>query len=137
MTCLESDILYMDIAHRISLESKAIRNKVGAVLVQNSNIISFGWNGTPTGFSNICENENGETFPYVLHAEENVLTKLIKNGSTTTIGSTLYITLSPCFNCAKLILQAGICRVVYHTLYRDAEPLNFLKNVNIVVDQII
>ena len=136
------DSLYMDIALRVSEMSYAVRKKVGAVLVNDENIISFGWNGVPRGFNNRCEDPVGE--PYfkateigpitdlktkeeVVHAEMNTIAKLARNGGTA-LGSFLYLTLSPCFHCAKLILQSGIKRVIYKEKYRDDKPIEFLKN---------
>ena len=102
------------------------RRKVGAILVKDKMIISDGYNGTPSGFPNICEDENNLTFPYVLHAEANAITKVAKSNNSSD-GSTLYVTDSPCIECAKLIIQAGIKRVVYSKLYRITDGLDLLK----------
>lgn len=131
------DQLYMDLAERISLMSYAVRSKVGVVIVKNDNIISFGWNGMPSRMNNCCEKvvrhdeltatDILETNPEVLHAESNALMKLVKNGNENASGATLYITLSPCFECAKLILQSGIKSVVYKEQYRNTEAIDFLR----------
>jgi len=115
--------------------SHCSRKQVGAIIVKDEVIISDGYNGTPTGFDNCCENEQGETKWYVLHAEANALMKLSKSTNSSK-GATLYITLSPCKDCAKLILQAGIQRVVYFNEYKDCSGLEFLKNTGITLDYI-
>lgn len=133
------DNMYMDIAARVAAMSYARRAKVGAVLAHNNNIISYGWNGSPSGQDNNCENEiNGvlSTKPEVLHAESNVLMKLVASGGTGSSGSTLYVTLSPCFECAKLIKQAKISRVVYRDQYRDSSGIDFLTSLGVVVEKI-
>ena len=109
------------------------RRKVGALIVKNNMIISDGYNGTPSGFENICEDENGVTKPYVLHAEANAITKLARS-SNNSEGSTLYITDSPCIECAKLIIQAGIKRVVYAREYRLTDGADLLRQAGIKVD---
>jgi len=119
------DKVFINIAKETSTLSHCVRSKVGAVLVKDGNIISFGYNGTPSGMSNICE-ENDVTLPYVIHAEINVILKAAKTGNSVD-GSTLYLTLSPCIDCSKVILQSGIKRVVYLTEYRNLEGVNFLK----------
>lgn len=133
------DRLYIDLASRIAQMSHAVRSKVGAVLVLDSNIISYGWNGTPSGDENTCEIELDDgtlqTKPEVLHAESNLLSKLICTGGTGSAGATLYVTLSPCFECAKLIKQAGIKRVVFRDLYRNTDGLTFLQNRGVTVEQ--
>ena len=96
-------------------------------------IISDGYNGTPSGFENVCEDENGLTKPYVLHAEANAITKLARSGNNSE-GSTLYVTASPCIECAKLIIQAGIKRVVYAEKYRLTEGIELLRRANIEVE---
>lgn len=112
------------------------RRQVGALIVKDKTIISDGYNGTPSGLENICEDENGHTKWYVLHAEANAILKVSKS-TQSCIGATLYVTLSPCKECSKLILQAGISRIVYCELYRDDEGLNFLrKNKGIVINQL-
>jgi len=110
--------------------SKCDRKKVGSLIVKDGMIISDGYNGTPSGFPNACEDEMGETHWYVLHAEANALTKLAKSNNSAK-GATLYITLSPCKDCSKLILQAGISRVVYVNEYKDTSGLEFLKETEI------
>ena len=107
--------------------------KVGALVVKQKMIISDGYNGTPSGFENICEEENGITKPYVLHAEANAITKLARSGNNSD-GSTLYVTASPCIECAKLIIQAGIKRVVYGEKYRLTEGIDLLKRANIEIE---
>lgn len=119
------DKVFINIAKETSTLSHCVRSKVGAVLVLNGNIISFGYNGTPSGMSNNCE-ENDVTLPYVIHAEINVILKAAKTGNSVD-GSTLYLTLSPCIDCSKVILQSGIKRVVYLTEYRNLDGVNFLK----------
>ncbi len=108
------------------------RRQVGALLVKDKMIISDGFNGTPEGFENECEDENNTTKAYVLHAEANAITKVAKSGNNS-LGATLYATTSPCIECAKLIIQAGIKRVVYLDNYRSEEGLNLLKRANIEV----
>jgi dCMP deaminase len=122
--------LYLDIALRISEMSYAKRKKVGAVLVKEDNIISFGWNGTPKGFDNNCEDENNDTIPEVIHAEPNIISKAARLGINTS-DSILYLTLSPCFECSKLIIQSNIKKVIYIEQYRDTRPLDFLKKAGI------
>lgn len=119
------DKVFINIAKETSTLSHCVRSKVGAVLVKDGNIISFGYNGTPAGMPNACEEDN-VTFPHVIHAESNAIIKAAKTGSAVD-GSTLYLTLSPCLDCSKLILQSGIKRVVYLNEYRSTEGINFLK----------
>ena len=119
-------ILYLDLAHRIAKESYCKRLQVGAVIVKDGNIISFGYNGTPSGMPNKCE-ENDITFSYVLHAESNAITKACKSPISTE-GATMYITHSCCVECAKLIMQSGIKQVYYAQEYRTPSGLNLLKN---------
>ena len=119
------DKVFINIAKETSTLSHCVRSKVGAVLVKSGNIISFGYNGTPSGMDNRCE-ENNSTLPHVIHAEINCILKAAKTGNSVD-GSTLYLTLSPCLDCSKLILQSGIKRVVYLTPYRNLEGVNFLK----------
>ena len=126
------DLAYLKLAQQWSNLSYAKRRKVGALLVQDGVIISDGYNGTPTGFDNHCEDENGETFWYVLHAEANAITKVARTTQSAK-GATLYITLSPCRECAKLILQTGIQRVVFTEMYRDQTGVEFLKNAGITI----
>ena len=106
------------------------RRKVGALLVKDQMIISDGYNGTPAGFENICEDEAGTTKPYVLHAEANAITKIARSGNSSQ-GSTLYIPASPCLECSKLIIQAGIKRVVFNDLYRITDGLNVLNRAGV------
>ena len=115
--------------------SHCSRKQVGALIVKDRMIISDGYNGTPTGYDNSCEDENGETLWYVLHAEANALTKIAKSNHNAE-GATLYITLSPCKECSKLILQAGIKRVVYVNGYKDQSGLQFLEESGISITQI-
>lgn len=125
------DKLYLDITLRISEMSLATRKKVGCCIVKDNNIISFGWNGTPSGFDNQCETENGDTKPEVIHAEMNAFSKLLKNGNQSIEGATIYLTLSPCWDCAKVIIQSGVKRVVYLDEYRNIDPLRFLEKTGI------
>lgn len=134
--CSEKELrmhtFYMDIAKRASELSYANRSKVGAVLVKDNNILSFSWNGNPTGFDNKCEDINGNTLPTVVHAESNIFSKMsISNSSSK--GSTLYCTLSPCFDCSKLIIQSGVKKVIYLEEYRIKDSIDFLKKAGIEV----
>ena len=113
--------------------SYCTRRQVGAILVKDRMIISDGYNGTPSGFENVCEDENGVTKPYVLHAEANAITKVARSGNSSE-GATLYITDSPCMECAKLIIQAGIARVVYRNEYRILDGVDLLRRAGIRVD---
>jgi len=129
------DRRYLEMATIWAKNSYCIRRQVGALIVKGRMIISDGYNGTPSGFENICEDEEGKTKPYVLHAEANAITKVAKSNNSSE-GSTLYITASPCVECAKLIIQAGIKRVVYLDQYHNTEGLAILERANIIVDQI-
>lgn len=129
------DKAYMRMALEWAKLSHCTRKQVGALIVKDSIIISDGYNGTPTGFENPCEDEEGYTKWYVLHAEANALMKLAKSTQNAS-GGTLYITLSPCKECSKLILQAGIKRVVFLNSYKDDSGLQFLKNAGIELTQI-
>ncbi len=111
------------------------RRQVGALLVRDKMIISDGYNGTPSGFENICEDENNKTKPYVLHAEANAITKVARSGNSSD-GATLYVTSSPCLECSKLIIQAGISRVVFSENYRVEDGVNLLRRANIEVVQL-
>ena len=122
-------------ANEMSKLSHANRKKVGALIVKDNSIISDGYNGTPVGYSNDCEDESGQTHWYVLHEEANAITKLTRTGQSST-GSTLYITMSPCKECSKLIIQSGISRVVYSSNYKDKTGVNFLGNFNIQCEYI-
>ncbi len=106
------------------------RRKVGAILVKDKMIISDGYNGTPAGFENVCEDESGSTKPYVLHAEANAITKVARSNNSSD-GSTLYVTASPCVECAKLIIQAGIRRVVFNDLYRLSDGIDLLRRAGV------
>ena len=108
------------------------RRQVGAILVKNNMIISDGFNGTPSGFPNVCEDESGTTRPYVLHAEANAITKVARSNNSSE-GSTLYVTTSPCMECSKLVIQAGIRRVVYSEHYRITDGLDLLKRAGIEI----
>lgn len=127
------DRRYIRMAKIWAENSYCKRRQVGALLVKNKTIISDGYNGTPTGFANVCEDETGHTYPYVLHAEANAITKIARSGNNSE-GATLYVTTSPCIECAKLIIQAGITRVVYSENYRLADGLELLKAAGITVD---
>tara|TARA_R110002110_G_scaffold211268_1_gene423929 strand:- start:727 stop:1137 length:411 start_codon:yes stop_codon:yes gene_type:complete len=127
------DKAYMDMAARWSELSHATRKKVGALIVRDQQIISDGFNGTPKGFPNQCEGEDGKTLPEVLHAESNALTKLSR-GTQKSEGATLYVTLSPCFECAKLIIQSGIRRVVCGHKYSDQSGVDFLRTCKVTVE---
>ncbi|MCH7535209.1 MAG: dCMP deaminase family protein [Bacteroidetes bacterium] len=129
------DKAYLRLALEWGKLSHCTRKQVGAIIVKEGMIISDGYNGTPGGFDNRCENEDGETFWYVLHAEANAIMKVSKSTNNSN-GSTLYLTLSPCKECSKLILQAGIKRVVYSTSYKDNDGISFLKQSDIEVEQI-
>ena len=124
------DQRYLEMAEIWARNSYCKRRQVGAILVKDRMIISDGYNGTPSGFENVCEDENGATKPYVLHAEANAITKVAKSGNSS-LGATLYVTASPCIECSKLIIQAGIRRVVYAEDYRSEEGLNLLRRVGI------
>ena len=123
----------MDTAKRAAEESFAERLKVGSVLVRDDNIISYGWNGAPTGFDNVCEDDEGNTLPHIIHSEENVLIKASNSGNVVK-GATLYITHSPCVKCSRLIAQAGIVRVVYLDEYRDPGGKFLLEACGVLVE---
>lgn len=125
------DERYLRMAQIWSENSYCNRRKVGALIVRDNMIISDGFNGTPSGFPNICE-ENNITFPYVLHAEANAITKVARSNNSSE-GSTLYVTASPCMECSKLIIQAGIKRVVFSDLYRIQDGLDILRKAGIEV----
>lgn len=120
----------MRMAAEWSMLSHCVRKQVGALIVKDRMIIADGFNGSPTGFPNGCENPAGETHWYVLHAEANAITKLARSNNSAE-GATLYITLSPCRECSKLIHQAGIRRVVYRDEYKDTEGLEFLRQAGV------
>ena len=129
------DRSYLKMAEVWAENSYCKRRKVGALIVKNNMIISDGHNGTPSGFENVCEDENGVTKPYVLHAEANAITKVAKSGNSSE-DSTLYVTASPCLECSKLIIQAGIKRVVYKDAYRLQDGPDLLKKAGIEVEQV-
>ena len=124
------DERYLRMARVWAENSYCQRRQVGALLVKGHAIISDGYNGTPSGFENVCEDEEGRTKAYVLHAEANAITKVAKSANNCD-GSTLYITAAPCIECSKLIIQAGIRRVVYSDDYRSEEGLDLLRRVGI------
>ncbi len=126
------DLRYLRMAHIWSENSYCERRQVGALVVKDKMIISDGYNGTPSGFENVCE-ENGTTKPYVLHAEANAITKIARSGNNSD-GSTLYVTDSPCIECAKLIIQAGIRRVIYSREYRLTDGVDLLRRAGIDVE---
>lgn len=128
---------YLEIAQKISELSHANKKKVGSIIVKNSVIISDGYNGTPHGFENECEDLDGNTKWYTLHSEANAITKLVRTGGISAEGATLYLTLSPCKECAKLILQSGISKVLYLEEYRDKSGIDFLSNSGIEICQFI
>ncbi len=125
------DERYLRMALIWSENSYCVRRKVGALIVRDNMIISDGFNGTPSGFPNVCE-ENNVTFPYVLHAEANAITKVARSNNSSE-GATLYVTASPCMECSKLIIQAGIKRVVFSDLYRIQDGLDLLRRAGIEV----
>ncbi|MFC2665488.1 MAG: dCMP deaminase family protein [Prevotella histicola] len=127
------DYRYLRMARIWAENSYCQRRQVGALVVKNQMIISDGYNGTPSGFENICEDEAGVTKPYVLHAEANAITKLARSGNNSE-DSTLYVTASPCIECAKLIIQAGIRRVVYGEKYRLTDGIDLLERAGIEVE---
>jgi dCMP deaminase len=129
------DKAYLRMAATWSELSHCARKKVGAIIVKDGMIISDGFNGTPAGFDNCCENELGETQWFVLHAEANAILKVAKSTHNCN-GATLYLTLSPCKDCCKLVLQAGIKRVVYINHYKDTMGIDFLNNAGLQVDHI-
>lgn len=129
------DERYLEMAAIWARNSYCKRRQVGALIVKDRMIISDGYNGTPSGFENVCEDENGVTKPYVLHAEANAITKVAKSGNSSE-GATLYVTASPCIECAKLIIQAGIRRVVYKDEYRLTDGIDLLKEAGIEVERV-
>ena len=129
------DHSYIEMAHVWAKNSYCERRQVGALIVKNRMIISDGYNGTPSGFENVCEDEEGTSKPYVLHAEANAITKVAKSNNSSD-GATLYITDSPCVECAKLIIQAGIVRVVFDRKYRITEGLDLLERAGVIVEEL-
>ena len=126
------DCRYLRMAHIWAENSYCKRRKVGALVVKDKTIISDGYNGTPSGFENVCEDDNNLTKPYVLHAEANAITKLARSPNNND-GAILYVTASPCIECAKLIIQAGIKRVIYGEQYRLTDGIDLLRRANIEV----
>ncbi|MDE5883259.1 MAG: dCMP deaminase family protein [Muribaculaceae bacterium] len=126
------DSRYLRMARIWSENSYCRRRKVGALIVKDKMIISDGYNGTPSGFPNVCEDDSDVTFPYVLHAEANAITKVARSNNSSD-GSTLYVTASPCMECAKLIIQSGIRRVVFSDLYRITDGLDLLHSAGVEV----
>lgn len=124
------DSLFMNICHQFSKMSYAQKKQVGAIIVKDNSIISDGYNGTPSGYCNDCEDVNRNTHWYVLHAEANAILKCSKS-TTSCKEATLYVTMSPCKECSKLIIQSGITRVIYEEKYRDESGIHFLGNFNI------
>ena len=124
------DKRYLQMARIWAENSYCKRRQVGAILVKDKMIISDGYNGTPSGFENVCEDENNKTKPYVLHAEANAITKIAKSNNSSQ-GATMYVTTSPCIECSKLIIQSGIQRVVFTDRYRDDSGLRLLERVGI------
>ncbi len=129
------DIAYLKMAQEWAKLSYCKRKQVGALIVKDRMIISDGYNGTPSGFDNCCENNEGKTHWYVLHAEANAILKLASSTQSAK-DATLYLTLSPCKECSKLVLQSGISRLVYINEYSDDDGISFLKNHNIEIVQI-
>ncbi len=128
----ELDKRYLRMASIWAENSYCQRRQVGALIVKDKMIISDGYNGTPSGFENVCEDEQGMTKPYVLHAEANAITKIARSGNNSD-GATLYVTDSPCIECSKLIIQAGIRRVIFSRKYRLTEGLDLLKRAGIEI----
>lgn len=124
------DRRYLRMSHIWAENSYCRRRKVGAIIVKNGMIISDGFNGTPSGFENVCEDEDGITKPYVLHAEANAITKVARSNNSSD-GATLYVTASPCLECSKLIIQSGIKRVVFNELYRLSDGIDLLKRAGV------
>ena len=128
----KKDYLYMRMARVWAENSYCVRRQVGALMVKDQRIISDGYNGTPSGFENVCEDENNVSKPYVLHAEANAISKVARSHNSSD-GATLYVTASPCIECAKLIIQAGVRRVVYGELYRLTDGIDLLRRAGIDV----
>ncbi len=129
------DKRYLEMAKIWAENSYCTRRQVGALIVKDKMIISDGYNGTPSGFENICEDDEDKTKQYVLHAEANAITKVAKSNNSSE-GATLYVTTSPCPECSKLIIQAGIKRIVYSDEYRNTEGLDWLRRANVEVEYI-
>jgi dCMP deaminase len=131
---LELDHTFLEMAYVFANLSKAKRRKVGCIIVKDGQVISNGFNGTPSGFNNRCE-VNDVTKPEVLHAESNALMKIARS-TNSSIGSTMYLTCSPCFECAKLIIQSGIIRLVYKEDYRKEDGIDLLRQTDIIIEKI-
>ena len=129
---MDLDQRYIRMASIWAENSYCQRRKVGCLVVKGNMIISDGYNGTPSGFENVCEDENNVTKPYVLHAEANAITKIARSGNSSD-GATMYVTASPCIECAKLIIQSGIQRVVYSEKYRLEDGIRLLERADIEV----
>lgn len=129
------DYRYLRMAHIWAENSYCQRRKVGALIVKDKMIISDGYNGTPVGFENVCEDDNDHTKPYVLHAEANAITKVAQSNNSSR-DATLYVTSSPCIECAKLIIQSGIKRVVFSEVYRMTDGIDLMKRAGIVCEQL-
>jgi len=141
MPRLPIDKIYMQVAYQFAKLSYAERRKVGSVIVKDTQIVSFGYNGTPHGFNNSCESIDAQTGklttkPEVLHAESNALAKIAKS-TVDSKGADLYVTMSPCCQCSKLIIQSGIKNVFYSEEYRDTKGIELLKKANINVNKVI
>ena len=132
---LQLDMRYLRMAKIWAENSYCVRRQVGALIVRDKMIISDGYNGTPCGFENVCEDETGKTKPYVLHAEANAITKVAKSNQSSE-GATLYVTASPCLECAKLIIQSGIRRVVYCDQYHSNDGVELLRRIGIEVERV-
>lgn len=128
------DSLYIDLATRIAKMSYARKRQVGAIAVKNNNILSFGFNGTPTGMDNTCEDENNKTFPWVIHAEANLVSKAAAEGLSLQ-NSTVYVTTAPCDNCALLLIQSRVERVVFAEYYKTDSGIVYLQHSGIQVDK--
>ena len=128
----KKDYLYMRMARVWAENSYCVRRQVGALMVKDQRIISDGYNGTPSGFENVCEDENNVSKPYVLHAEANAISKVARSHNSSD-GATLYVTASPCIECSKLIIQAGIKRVIYGEHYRLTDGIDLLKRAGVEV----
>lgn len=129
------DVAYLRMAREWSKLSYCERKQVGALIVKDKMIISDGYNGTPTGFENICEDDEGYTKWYVLHAEANAILK-VASSTQSCQGATLYITMSPCKECSKLVHQSGITRVVYQNAYKDNSGISFLERAGVAIEHI-
>ena len=132
---MKFDVSYLEMAGIWAKNSYCRRRQVGALIVKERMIISDGYNGTPCGFENVCEDENGCTKPYVLHAEANAITKVAKSNNSSE-GATLYVTAAPCLECSKLIIQSGIVRVVYRDSYRSEDGTDLLRRAGVEVVRI-